>query len=68
MKYWLPLYAKEKVKCSLPHQENECQRSVNDCWPSIFVNHSAMWPLLSVYMVLTVLVHEKAHEYLVVAL
>ena len=31
-----------KVKCSLPNHENECQQSVNDCWPSITVNYSAV--------------------------
>jgi hypothetical protein len=45
----------ENVKCSVPHLENERQWSVNDCWPSIMVNHNTMWPLLSIYEVLTVL-------------
>jgi hypothetical protein len=43
------------MKCSLPHLENERQWSVNDGWPSIMVNYHTMWPLLSIYEVLTVL-------------
>ena len=56
------------MKCSLPLHENERQCSVNNCWPSIMVNHSAMWPFLSIYIVLTVFVLQKAHEYWVVPL
>ena len=56
MKYWLPLEAKGKVKRSVPHDENERQWSVNDCWLCNMVNHSVMWPLLYIYIVLTVLV------------
>jgi hypothetical protein len=52
----------------LPHLQNERQPSVNYCWPSIMVNHSAMWWLLSIYVVLTVIILQKAKEYLVVAL
>jgi len=29
MRYWLPLVAKARGRGSLPHPENECQRSVN---------------------------------------
>jgi hypothetical protein len=56
------------VKCSLPNHENERQQSVNACWLAIMVDYSAMWLLLSIYMVLAILVYKKAHEYLVVAL
>jgi hypothetical protein len=52
----------------MPHLQSERQQSVNDCWLSIMVNHSAMWRLLSIYIVLTVIIHYKAQEYLVVAL
>ena len=55
------------MKCSLPHYVNERQWSVNDCWPSIMVDYSVMWPLTLIYMVLTVLVPYKAHKYLVLA-
>jgi hypothetical protein len=48
--------------------ETAARQSVHDCWPSIRVNHSAMRRLLSIYIVLTVIIHEKTHEYLVVAL
>jgi len=58
---------KEKVTCSLPHLEDEHQWSVNDCWPCIMVNPSAKWSLLSIYVVLTAFVGQKAQEYLVVA-
>jgi hypothetical protein len=34
-----------KVKRLLPHLQNESQPSVNDCCPSIMVNHSTMWRL-----------------------
>jgi hypothetical protein len=48
--------------------EYECQQSVNDCLPSKMVNYSAMWLLLSIFIVFTVLVCCKVHKYLVVAL
>jgi len=54
--YWLPLLAKVKVKRFIPHLQNERQQTFNDCWPSIMVNHSAMWLLLSIYIVLTVII------------
>jgi hypothetical protein len=44
-----------KVKRFLPHLQNERQLTVNDCWPSIIVNHSVMWQLLSIYIVFTVI-------------
>jgi len=56
------------VKLSLLQLENERQWSFNDCWPSIVVNPSAMWPVWSIYVVLTVFVCETAREYIVVAL
>jgi len=56
------------VKHSLPHVDIECQRSVNDRWLSIMVNHRVMWPLWSIYIFLTVFVWYKAQEYSVVAL
>jgi hypothetical protein len=40
----------------LPHLQNELQQSVNNCCPSIMVNHSAMWRLLSIYIILTVII------------
>jgi len=57
-----------EVKRFLPHLQNARQQFVNDCWPSIMVNHSAMWRLVSIYIVLTVTVRQKAQEYLAVAL
>jgi len=39
------------VKHSLPNSEKEHQWSVNDCWPSIIINNSVMWPLWSIYIV-----------------
>ena len=56
------------MKLSLLQLENERQWSFNDCWPSIVVNPSAMWPVWSIYVVLTVFVRETAREYIVVAL
>jgi len=38
MKYSLPVYAKEKVKHSMPHHENERQWSVNNSWLCIMGN------------------------------
>jgi hypothetical protein len=38
MRYWLPLDAKQRVKRSLPHHENERQQRVNDCWSCILGN------------------------------
>jgi len=66
-RHWQRLLAETTATCSLPHPGNERQQSVNDCWPSIMVHHSAMWPLLSIYMDITVLVCSKSHQYLVVA-
>jgi len=68
MNHWPPLYPKRIALFSLPHLENDRQWSVNDCWPSIMVNHCAMWPLWSIYIVLPAFVPLKAQEYLVVAL
>jgi len=36
IRYWKPLLAKITVTCSLPHPENERQRSINSCSSSIF--------------------------------
>jgi hypothetical protein len=66
--YWLPLQIKQIAIPSLPHLQNERQQSINDCWPSIMVNHSAIWQLLPIYIVFTVIILYKAQEYLVVAL
>jgi len=38
IKYWQPLRAKTTATCSLPHPENERQRSVNSCSYCIFGN------------------------------
>ena len=38
MIYWKPLLPKSTATCSLPHPENECQRSVNSCRCCIFGN------------------------------
>jgi hypothetical protein len=54
--YWLPLLAKVNVKHFLPHLQNEQQQSANDFSPSIIVNHSVMWWLLTIYIVLTVII------------
>jgi hypothetical protein len=51
--YWLPVYVQQIVKHSLPYLEYVRQSRVNNCWPSVIVNHSAMWPLWSIYMILT---------------
>jgi len=40
-KYWLPLLAKILATHSLPHLENEHQRSVNDFWSCILGNQNA---------------------------
>jgi len=36
--YWLPLYPKIIVTCSLPYPQNECQRSLNNR-PSCILGH-----------------------------
>ena len=56
-KDWPPLLEIEKIKCSLPYLDNEHQWSIKNCWPCITVNHSVMWPLLFIYISLTVFVH-----------
>jgi len=45
-----------KVKCFLPHVQNARQQSVNNGCPAIMVNHSAMWQLLAIDIVLTVII------------
>jgi len=41
MNYSLHLKQKDKAKHSLPHLENECQRSVTDFWSCILGNQNA---------------------------
>ena len=48
---------KEDATCSLPHLDNECQRSINDWFPCIMAHYSAIWPLLSRYIMMNVFVH-----------
>jgi len=38
MMYWPPLYSKQRETYSLPHPEDELQRSVNDFWSCILRN------------------------------
>jgi len=49
-------YPKSLLSLSLPHVQNQCQRSVKDCCPSMRVTHSAMWSVWSIYIVLTAFV------------
>jgi len=41
--YWPPLYFKPRRTDSLPHQENESQRSVHNFWSSILGNQNGNW-------------------------
>ena len=52
----------------MPDHENERQQSVNDFWPCIMVNQSAMWPLMAIYKVVTGFIGENAQYHLVAAL
>jgi len=36
--YWPPWWSKPTETCALQHPENECQRSVTDCWLCILGN------------------------------
>jgi hypothetical protein len=42
-KVWLPLYAKQRVKCSMPHHENEHPQRVNDSWSCVLRNLQGGW-------------------------
>jgi len=42
-KCWHPLSGKENAKHSLPHLENERQRSIKDFWSSKSGNENATW-------------------------
>jgi len=68
-KYWWPVLGKEIEPCSLPHHGNGHQQSINDFWPLIMGNQSAMHRLLSIlYDVLTVFLLWNGHELLVASL
>jgi len=42
MKSWWPFQAKQCMTPTLPHQENECQQSVNNFWLCILGNQGIM--------------------------
>jgi len=56
------------VTCSRPHLENERQWNVNDCSPCIMVNHSVIWSVLPIYIVLTGSIGQDTQEHMVVPL
>jgi len=43
VRYWQPLLPKTTVTCSLPHPENQRQRSVNNAKPCILGNLCSDW-------------------------
>jgi hypothetical protein len=53
MRDCLPLYEKVSAERSLSHCENQHQQSINNCWSCITSNHSLIWPLMFIYIVLT---------------
>jgi len=57
--YWLPLQAKEKVKSSLPHDENERQWSVNDSWSCILGNPGGVMLQIVIYEVLAAFIGKR---------
>jgi len=60
--YWPCLVGKVMEARSLHHHEDGRQRNVNDFWPFILGNQSAMCQLLSIYDVLTVFLGQNVHE------
>jgi len=65
---WSLLYistvqAKENATRSLPNLENGRQPSVNEFWPCITVNQSAMWPLMTIYEVVTGFIGENSQDH-----
>jgi len=65
---WSLLYistvqAKEKATRSLPNLENGRQPSVNEFWPCITVNQSAMWPSMTIYEVVTGFIGENSQDH-----
>ena len=52
------------VKRSLPHQENECQRNVNDSWSSILGNLWGDWLLIVINEVLAAFIGKREDEML----
>jgi len=58
-KYWPPLWAEETVTHSLPHLENKCQRSVNNCWSGMSVKYRVIWSLLDILKVLAIILGNR---------
>jgi hypothetical protein len=65
--FWPSLWAKMLTATLLLSFQNKGQWSVNDCLSCIMVNQSAMWPVLSIYKVLTIVIDYNAHEHVVAA-
>jgi len=55
IKYWQPLLAKTTATCSLPHPDNECQRSVNSFSCCIFGNQAIVLIIVFIKELLTAL-------------
>jgi len=51
-RYWLPLLRKTTVTCSLPHPDNDRQRSVNDFQLRILGNLCPNWLQTPIYQIL----------------
>jgi hypothetical protein len=57
--FWMhmpPWWSKQREIRSLPQDENECQWSVNDCWPRITANQRAKLQILVIYINSTILI------------
>jgi len=62
LSYWLPLGAKSKATCSLPHAEHQHQRSINDIWSWILSNlRVALWQWF-IYNVLAAISGNPVHD------
>jgi len=59
IRYWQPLLAKTTATCSLPHSENEHQRSINSFRFSIFHNQGMVWIFTRITVLLTVLIGQN---------
>jgi len=62
IEYWQPLLAKTKATCSLPHPEDDCQRSVNGCSCSIFGNQGIALISVLITELLTALIGKNSIE------
>ena len=56
---WWALFVKQNIICSFPQLDYVRQPNVNDWWPSMMVNLSALWLLLSIYSVLKLFYTER---------